>query len=115
MNLSPAWVEVFRAAGLEAVHWSELGPPDATDAVVFEQARQQGAVIFTNDLDFPAILAASRGQAPSVVQLRSGSLLPTHSGNRVVGILRELAPQLAKGAVLVIEAARHRVRLLPLP
>lgn len=115
MNLSPAWVEVFQEAGWEAIHWSRVGPPDAPDSVVFERAREQGAVVFTNDLDFPAILAATRSRAPSVVQLRSGSLLPGRSGSRVVEILRAIEEELRKGAVVVIEATRHRVRLLPLP
>lgn len=92
-----------------------MGAPDAPDAVVFQRAREQGAVVFTNDLDFTAILAAARSRAPSVVQLRSGSLLPARSGSRVVGILRGLEEELRKGAVVVIEATRHRVRILPLP
>ncbi len=27
MNLSPAWVDVLRQAGFEAIHWSEIGSP----------------------------------------------------------------------------------------
>jgi predicted nuclease of predicted toxin-antitoxin system len=32
MNLSPLWVEYFKQAGLEAVRWSGIGSPKATDA-----------------------------------------------------------------------------------
>ncbi len=115
MNLSPGWVEVFRAAGWEAVHWSQVGRADTPDAEVFAYARAQGAVVFTSDLDFPAILAAVRSRLPSVVQLRSGSLLPSRSGERVVRVLRQVSEALQQGAVVVIEAGRHRVRVLPLP
>ncbi len=115
MNLSPGWVEVLRAAGWEAVHWSQVGRADAPDAEVFELARNRGAILFTHDLDFAAILAAVRSRSPSVVQLRSGSLLPSRSGERVVRVLRQLSEALEQGAVVVIEAARHRVRVLPLP
>ena len=31
MNLSPAWCEALKQAGHEAVHWSEVGDPKATD------------------------------------------------------------------------------------
>ncbi|MFN2376928.1 MAG: DUF5615 family PIN-like protein [Candidatus Binatia bacterium] len=30
-NLSPAWVGFLVAEGIEAVHWSVVGPPNATD------------------------------------------------------------------------------------
>jgi predicted nuclease of predicted toxin-antitoxin system len=31
MNLSPAWVPVLVNAGFEAIHWSRVGHPGATD------------------------------------------------------------------------------------
>lgn len=31
MNLSPEWVSVLESAGYEAVHWSTVGQPQATD------------------------------------------------------------------------------------
>ncbi len=36
MNLSPRWVEVFVAAGLDATHWSAIGDPRATDRSIME-------------------------------------------------------------------------------
>ncbi|MFM9968875.1 MAG: DUF5615 family PIN-like protein [Burkholderiales bacterium] len=27
MNLSPRWVQMIRAAGIDAEHWSDLGSP----------------------------------------------------------------------------------------
>jgi len=71
MNLSPRWVEVFMAAGLDAVHWFGLGDSRATDRSIFEWARSNGYIAFTHDLDFGAILAATQASAPSVLQIRS--------------------------------------------
>jgi len=31
MNLSPSWVEFFKSAGVDAVHWSTIGNPKAED------------------------------------------------------------------------------------
>ncbi|MDR1307614.1 MAG: DUF5615 family PIN-like protein [Treponema sp.] len=31
MNLSPRWVDFLSGNGIEAVHWSSIGPPDAPD------------------------------------------------------------------------------------
>lgn len=38
VNLSPAWAHSLRAAGWEAVHWSILGGPRATDAEIMRAA-----------------------------------------------------------------------------
>jgi len=64
MNLSPAWVETLRADGWEAAHWSTLGNPHSPDTEIMGFAREHGWVVFTNDLDFGALLAHTRaGQA----------------------------------------------------
>ena len=31
MNLSPRWIGALREQGIEAVHWSSLGPHNAPD------------------------------------------------------------------------------------
>jgi len=42
MNLSPRWVEVLGAAGVEAAHWSTLGAANASDFVIMAFARANG-------------------------------------------------------------------------
>lgn len=34
MNLSPRWIGVLSKAGVEAVHWSELGVHNAPDSEI---------------------------------------------------------------------------------
>jgi predicted nuclease of predicted toxin-antitoxin system len=34
MNLSPDWVKVFELEGWQAIHWSTVGDPHATDRAV---------------------------------------------------------------------------------
>ncbi|MDR1286007.1 MAG: DUF5615 family PIN-like protein [Treponema sp.] len=68
--------------GIEAVHWSCIGPPDAPDTGIMAYAQAHGFVVLTNDLDFGFILAISRGKKPSVIQIRTGALGPDRIGAR---------------------------------
>ena len=67
MNLSPGWVSFLAEAGFEAVHWTEIGSPTATDSELMAWAAKNDHIVLTADLDFGAILAATqdRGQALS--------------------------------------------------
>jgi predicted nuclease of predicted toxin-antitoxin system len=71
-------------------------------------------VLFTHDLDFGAILAASPRRKPSVVQLRTADVTPETTAHHVFEALRGAERALAEGALVTIEPARHRIRLLPL-
>lgn len=70
--------------------------------------------MLTHDLDFSAILAATQGRRPSVVQIRADDVNLDVIGKRVVAGLRQMAPELSAGALLTIDPARTRLRLLPL-
>ena len=87
MNLSPSWVDFLTAAGVEARHWSTIGERDAPDADLMGWAREHGHVVFTNDLDFSALLALTRADGPSVVQVRLQDLLPMAIGDVVLRLL----------------------------
>ncbi|MEO0709085.1 MAG: DUF5615 family PIN-like protein, partial [Cyanobacteria bacterium J06649_5] len=47
MNLSPDWVPFLTQAGIEAVHWSKVGKPDALDAEIMEWADINSYIVFT--------------------------------------------------------------------
>jgi len=114
MNLSPRWAAELQSIGFESVHWSQVGDARAPDEEILAWCGGHGHVLFTHDLDFGAILAASRGSGPSVVQLRGASVAPEAMLPRVAGALRQLESELARGALVTIEPDQHRVRLLPL-
>jgi predicted nuclease of predicted toxin-antitoxin system len=114
MNLSPAWVEALRTMGFESVHWSSVGDPRASDRELLEYAQAAGYVVFTNDLDFGTILAASAAASPSVIQVRAADLTPARLGPLVQNALAQYAEWLETGALITIEAARLRARILPL-
>jgi predicted nuclease of predicted toxin-antitoxin system len=78
MNLSPAWVPFLRDAGLEAVHWSEVGAANVSDRELMDWADAHDHIVLTNDLDFSAILAATRRQR---TQCRPSPFRPAHDSS----------------------------------
>ncbi|TAH41847.1 MAG: hypothetical protein EYC67_16865 [Betaproteobacteria bacterium] len=114
MNLSPRWVELLADGGVEAAHWSTLGAMNAPDAAIMAFARVHGYVVLTHDLDFSAILAATQGEKPSVVQIRAGDVSPDAIGRPVLDALRQMTDELERGALVTVDPSRTRIRVLPL-
>lgn len=114
MNLSPRWVRMLTDAGIETAHWSSLGANNAPDMEIMAYARMNGYVVLTHDLDFSAILAATHGEKPSVVQIRADDVSPDAIGKQVVSALLLMAPELEAGALLTVDPNRTRLRVLPL-
>jgi predicted nuclease of predicted toxin-antitoxin system len=114
MTLSPAWVTFLADAGFEAVHWSDIGPPDAADTHLMQWAAAREYIVLTADLDFGAILAATQGRQPSVIQVRSDLLTPDAIGGAVLAALDQAREELLDGALVSLDATRARLRILPL-
>ena len=77
-------------------------------------AKTNDCIVLTHDLDFGAILAATQGEKPSVVQIRAELLSPNVIGKQVVLALRQMASELQDGALVTVDPERTRLRLLPL-
>lgn len=114
MNLSPDWCRVLRQDGREAIHWSEVGKLTASDSEVLSYAKQHQYVVFTHDLDFSAILAATKATGPSVIQVRAQDTLSAQFHELFIGSLRRFQAELDAGAIVVVEQSRARVRILPI-
>jgi predicted nuclease of predicted toxin-antitoxin system len=114
MNLSPRWVRFFFAANIEAVHWSAVGSANAADTEIMAYAKLNDFLVLTHDLDFGSILAATRSDKPSVIQIRMGDVSPDHSAALVISAVQKLSAELEKGALLTIDPKKSRLRILPL-
>jgi predicted nuclease of predicted toxin-antitoxin system len=114
MNLSPRWANILTNAGFETLHWSSVGESTATDAQIMAFAEANGYVVLTHDLDFSAILAATQGNRPSVVQIRANDVSPEAVGGSIIEALRQMSAELSDGALLTVEPQRTRLRILPL-
>ncbi len=114
MNLSPEWVPAFAADDIESVHWSTIGDPRAQDTEIIEYARNNYYIVFTHDLDFGAILALTGASGPSVIQVRTQDILPSHLSARLIQVLEDANGFLESGALIVVDEGRSRLRILPL-
>lgn len=114
MNLSPRWMGVLGDAGFEAAHGSSLGASNASDSQIMDFAQANGYVVVTHDLDFSAILAATQGKMSSVVQIRAERVSPDAIRAAVIAALRQMADELQMGALVTVDPARKRLRVLPL-
>ena len=79
-----------------------------------DYARVHGYCVFTHDLDFGALLALTQAESPSVIQVRSQNIFPTHFAKTVISVLRKNEDVLIQGSLVVIDEGKLRVRILPL-
>ena len=114
MNLSPQWVPVLRKHGWQAVHWSTLGDPGASDKDIMDWARDHQYVVFTHDLDFGTMPALSHEAGPSVLQVRTEDTLPDYLEEPVIAAPNQHEADLSAGALVVVDESRSRVRVLPI-
>ncbi|HEY0070176.1 MAG TPA: DUF5615 family PIN-like protein [Chloroflexia bacterium] len=114
MNLTPQWEAALAQHGWECRHWSNLGDPRATDQAIMEWARANGYIVFTHDLDFGALLAATQARGPSVIQVRTQDVLPSYLASIMVRVLSQYEEALQSGALITVDENTSRIRLLPL-
>lgn len=113
--LSPRVASALRTAGHDAVHVGALGLAGADDESVFRTARESRRVLVSADTDFGTILALHGASTPSLVLFRHGAeYQPKRQIKRILDALPDVGDDLARGAVVVIEPSRMRVRPLPL-
>ena len=88
--------------------------PRACDRVIMEWAARNDFVVLTHDLDFGALLALTHAAGPSVVLVRDADTMPDAIGASIVSALTQHQDDLARGAIVVVDDASSRVRILPL-
>jgi predicted nuclease of predicted toxin-antitoxin system len=115
MNLPPSLVSILENEGWEALHWSSIGDPGATDSEIMRYAKKGGYVVLTHDLDFGAILAATGWKTPSVIQIRTQDVFPESIGNMIIATIHQFLDDIKKGALISVDESRSRARILPIP
>jgi len=114
MNLSPEWVDYLGRSGIEAIHWSRVGSSQAKDWQIMEYAIVHGFIVFTHDLDFGTILAATQANFPSVLQVHTQETFVNSIGDLVIAAIAQFQAELEAGALVSVDRQRSRVRILPI-
>jgi predicted nuclease of predicted toxin-antitoxin system len=114
VNLSPKWVHCLHEAGIEAVHWSDIGKLNATDYRIMNYAKTNEFVVFTHDLDFGSILAITDAKGPSVIQIRSQDTAPDAISQVVLQAMHQFSSHLKKGALINVTPHNYKARILPI-
>ena len=113
--LSPLVAEALRNSGHDAVHVRDRDLQAAEDPEVFACAVLEERVLVSADTDFGTLLALREEREPSVILFRGAiSRRPLSQIGLLLANLPQLEENLSDGAIAVIEAARVRVRSLPI-
>ena len=81
---------------------------------IMKYAKDGGYAILTHDLDFGAILAATSGNAPSVIQVRTQDVFPEAIGRLVTVAINQFKDEIEKGVLISVDENRTLARLLQL-
>jgi predicted nuclease of predicted toxin-antitoxin system len=114
MNIPLKYYVLLRERDIDAIRWSDIGAPDASDEEIMKYAACHGLIALTSDLDFGAILSSTHSLKPSVAQIRASVIHAKHAVDLIVTALDRNADDLKKGAILSINIKNSRLRLLPL-
>jgi len=113
VNLAVRWAEMLSGRGIESIHWTAIGASNAQDIEIMSYARQNGYSVFTNDLDFSAILVSTRASGPSVIQIRAEDTRPEALLERVADTLIKFSAAIEKGTLITIDPNKTRLHILP--
>ncbi|HLB68774.1 MAG TPA: DUF5615 family PIN-like protein [Thermoplasmata archaeon] len=98
----------------DAVHLRDEGLQRLPNGDIFNKAIAERRVVLTVDLDFGEIAALTRGDRARVVLFRLYNMRTSHVIQRLSAVLPDCSEALERGAVVVVEEGRHRIRSLPI-
>lgn len=112
-HISIKTIEALKVLGHDI---SPIPKKGADDIDVLEKAKQDSAIIITQDLDYSALLAQNKDVAPSVISLRLEYPDPQCVTQILVSVLKTHQKALQSGVILSInDGGLVRVKKLPFP
>ena len=103
----------LNSQGHDATHLRDEGLQRLPNGGVFEKAIAESRVVVTFDLDFGEIVALSKGSKTGVILFRLRNTRTSFVIQRLSEVISECADALMRGAIVIVEEARHRVREFP--
>jgi predicted nuclease of predicted toxin-antitoxin system len=113
--LSVVVAVTLRQAGHDAEHVRDRGLGGALDEEIFDLAAAEARAVVSADTDFGTLLALRQESKPSVVLFRGATpRRPAGQAALLLANLPSFETELLRGAIVVIEPGRIRVRMLPI-
>lgn len=114
VGISMTTVHALRQQGHDVVHLREEGLQRLPDPEILEKARAEKRIVLTFDLDFADLLALGVSDSPSVVIFRLRDETPASVNPRLIEVINARGKELERGALIVVEDSRYRMRRLPI-
>ncbi len=114
MGISPKSVFRLRNLGHDAQHLYERGQERLHDPAILRNARKEGRILLTHDLDFGELMAASKAKLPSVVIFRLRNMRPECVNHYLDEIIAHHHDTLIKGVLVIVSEGHIRTRSLPI-
>jgi predicted nuclease of predicted toxin-antitoxin system len=105
---------LLREAGIDTVHVGEIGHSRSDDNVILQLARDSDRTVATLDADFHTLLALSGESMPSVIRVRIEKLRADAMSKLLQAVIEQCKDDLAKGAAVIVQESRIRIRHLPI-
>jgi len=106
-------VSWLNSQGHEATHLRDQGLQRLRNGEIFDKAIAESRVVVTFDLDFGEIVAFSKGRKVGVILFRLRNPRTSFVIQRLSDVISECADALTKGAIVIVEETRHRIREFP--
>ena len=113
-GISPKTIDFLKGLGHDAMHVREIGLERAGDHEIVQRAAAEARVVLTFDLDFGDIIALGVLDKPSVILFRLVDERADFVNRCLKTVLDEQSDGLESGALILVEAARYRIRRLPI-
>lgn len=114
MGVSSKVVEWLRQGGHDAIHLRDEGLQKLPNGEIFSKAAAEKRIVITFDLDFGEIAASFKHGKCSVIIFRLRNARSSNVIDKLNVVLSTSSLALEQGAVILVEEARHRIRLLPI-
>jgi predicted nuclease of predicted toxin-antitoxin system len=99
-QLPPGLAQHLCAAGFDAIHMTNILPPDADDNRVLAMANELNAILITKDEDFSHF--ASRGMVKAgILWIRFGNVTNQILWSRLEPLLPKILDEFARGGLVV--------------
>ncbi len=103
----------LNSKGHDATHLRDEGLQRLPNGGTFEKAIAESRVVVTFDLDFGEIVALSKGRKAGVILFRLRNTRLSFVIQRLADVISECTDALMRGAIVIVEETRHRVREFP--